>query len=49
MEDDGILFEKTHRALAKTASEHGFPLLLTNLTIVGLVQEAAVYLPYIVS
>ena len=30
MEDDGILFEKTHRALAKSASEHGFPLLLTN-------------------
>ena len=30
MEDDGILFEKTHRAIAETASNHGFPLLLTN-------------------
>jgi hypothetical protein len=30
MEDDGILFEKTHRALAETAANHGFPLLLTN-------------------
>ena len=30
IEDDGILFEKTHRALAETASNHGFPLLLSN-------------------
>ena len=30
MEDDGVLFEKTHRALAKTAANHGFPLLQSN-------------------
>ncbi len=30
MEDDGILFEKTHRALNKEASEHTFSYLLSN-------------------
>ena len=30
MEDDGILFEKTHKALALTAKDHGFPLLQAN-------------------
>ena len=30
LEDDGILFEKTHRALSREASNHGFPLLLSN-------------------
>ncbi len=30
MEDDGILFEKTHRALSKSAKNHAFPLLLSN-------------------
>jgi len=30
MEDDGVLFEKTHRALSLTAADHGFPLLLSN-------------------
>ena len=30
MEDDGILFEKTHRALSESAKNHAFPLLLSN-------------------
>ena len=30
MEDDGILFEKTHKALALTAKSYGFPLLQAN-------------------
>ena len=30
LEDDGVLFEKTHRALAKAAANYEFPLLMTN-------------------
>ena len=30
MEDDGVLFEKTHRALSESAKNHAFPLLLSN-------------------
>ncbi|RJU88518.1 MAG: PD-(D/E)XK nuclease family protein [Candidatus Poseidoniales archaeon] len=30
MDDDGVLFEKTHRALAKAARNHYFPLLQAN-------------------
>ena len=30
IEDDGVLFEKTHRALARKAADYGFPLLMSN-------------------
>ena len=30
MEDDGVLFEKTHKALAQAAKNYGFPLLQAN-------------------